>query len=527
MLGRWSSLACAALLVHALVGMGCAPSGSVDVDRIASVPTAPADGLNPAVRAQLDGARTAVVAALSRTEPDPDDTARKLGRLGQLFHAYELHLQAATCYDLAIEFQPDEARWHYLRGVIATLFQDLGVAEDRFRRALELVPDHVPTLVNLARILTDGGSSQAAEPLLRRALEIDAGCALAHFSLASIEAEGGDHEAARGHLAAVLKLQPDATRAYLPLAQALRGLGDEAGAAAALERRGDGVIAFDDPWLGAVADLAIGVDQLINRGLDAHRKGNLDEALNLFQAVVAEDPGNTVARLNLGAVLGQLGRLDEAAVELRAAVAADPESAKAHFNLGTVLAAQGRDGEAIGCFERTLELDPGHTGARFNLANAHRRSGQFSSSAKLYREVVSDDPGNLSAIRGLARSLALAGDPAGAIATLEEALLVRPGETSTRLDLARVLATAPPEVRDGPRALQLIEPLFAGGAVGPDLVETRAMALAASERWEEAVAVQTDLLAMAQRAGQPAVAARIAENLERYEQGRVGDPNWR
>jgi len=93
--------------------------------------------------------------------------------------------------------------------------------------------------------------------------------------------------------------------------------------------------------------------------------------------------------------------------------------------------------------------------------------------------------------------------------------------------LARLLAAAPDDnVRDGARALALVQQLLSNEQRTPDLGETMAMALADVGRYEEAIQLQRDLIAGAERRGVHNVTGRLADNLALYERHQPCRMPW-
>ncbi len=514
------------LLILLVVGCRAGQQGAHRSD-LKPVPDLPSGVLGELTKQQLREAHSQVFADLGSTDVNDADLGSAFGGLGMLFHTYELYDEATVCYENARMLRPDDFRWPYYLGQVSLVYKDLASAQHYLSTALLLAPGDVPSCVGLARALQENGDVVGAERLLRRAIGLDASCAVAFFHLAQIEADRGDATLALEHYKTVLEIQPEATRTYLPLAVLYRRLGNEKLAAEVLEQRGDGVVGLTDPLMYELTQLAFGIDQFLNRGLEAHRDERFEEARSWFEKAVAAAPDNATARLNLGAVLEELGQTREAEMQLRAALDIDPKMAGAHFNLGSILAGEGREAEAINCYRTTLRLEPGHNQAQFNLANALRRTGQFLEAAKLYRSVLENDPVNLGARRGEGRALALAGHESRAVDLLEASHRLMPNDPGLRHDLARLLATASDaKLRNGDRSLELILTLVQGGRVLPDYIETMAMAHAARGEFDRARAFQKSLIDSAEKAGLIEIVAGLQSNLERYQEGLPAHPNW-
>lgn len=106
------------------------------------------------------------------------------------------------------------------------------------------------------------------------------------------------------------------------------------------------------------------------------RPGGLDEAIAVYQQVVALQPRWSEPHINLGCVYYQRGEMQNAHASFCAAIELEPENVVAHFNLGCVLDEIGRLEEAIEHLRRATELEPTHADAHFNLASTYEKQGR-------------------------------------------------------------------------------------------------------------------------------------------------------
>jgi protein O-GlcNAc transferase len=127
----------------------------------------------------------------------------------------ELHLELGQLYRTAGEDTWDRAQWHFRKCLsldptlvdpwfeLAALEEDLEQNQDalaHYDKALELRPDHCPSLSNKARLLKLGGDPATAELLLDRCLGSDPGFVLAIINRGWIRADAGMCEGARSDL---------------------------------------------------------------------------------------------------------------------------------------------------------------------------------------------------------------------------------------------------------------------------------------------------------------------------------------
>jgi tetratricopeptide (TPR) repeat protein len=119
-----------------------------------------------------------------------------------------------------------------------------------------------------------------------------------------------------------------------------------------------------------------GPDAKLESALQAHAEGRLDDAVRLYQQVLALDPQNKFAYYNLGLIDHTQGRIDAAAANYTEALAIDPGFEPALFNLAIIRADQGSTDEAIELYRRVLEANAEDAGAHLNLGFLLLESGQ-------------------------------------------------------------------------------------------------------------------------------------------------------
>lgn len=99
-------------------------------------------------------------------------------------------------------------------------------------------------------------------------------------------------------------------------------------------------------------------DFLLDLGMKAERRGELQSALDLYANAVASQPKSALAWYNLGDVLLSLGRYEEAIPALRKAVQLSPRTALFHYDLGLALCHLNRHEEASTEFAGIVANDP-------------------------------------------------------------------------------------------------------------------------------------------------------------------------
>ena len=115
------------------------------------------------------------------------------------------------------------------------------------------------------------------------------------------------------------------------------------------------------------------------------------EARAAYHHAIDLDPGNVVARINLGRLLHAEANLVGAEAHFREAVRCDPSCALAWYNLGVVLEDLERTDDALPCYEHALHADASLADAHWNLSLLYERAGRHRDAIRhlaLYRKLT-------------------------------------------------------------------------------------------------------------------------------------------
>ena len=96
----------------------------------------------------------------------------------------------------------------------------------------------------------------------------------------------------------------------------------------------------------------------------------------IYRRLIALEPSDADAYLNLGFILCEAGRWEEASALYQAAVRHCPEDPLVHYNRAVALEAQGRVGPALKSYEESLRLQPDLVDAHQNAALLYAQAGQ-------------------------------------------------------------------------------------------------------------------------------------------------------
>jgi tetratricopeptide (TPR) repeat protein len=134
----------------------------------------------------------------------------------------------------------------------------------------------------------------------------------------------------------------------------------------------------------AVASTCATGDMAFLCGTALNALGQPAAAAAMLEQVIAREPANAAAVLNLGNAYADLDRLAEAEVHIRRAIELAPRLAEAHASLGFVLTSRGRIDEAIAACATAIGLHPDFAQAHWNQAVAALLAGDFELGFKKY-----------------------------------------------------------------------------------------------------------------------------------------------
>ena len=448
------------------------------------------------------------------------------GEMGKLLMAVQFPEGAEAAFVNARTLDGADFRWSYYLAHLARGKGDLPGAAALLERVLELQPNDVAALFWLGDVYLAQGRADLAEPRFSKALSIQPDSLSARFGLGRAALAREEYRKAVELFEEVLTRDPGAAGVHYPLALAYAGLGDTARSDVHLRQRREHEILPADPLMVELEQLLHSPETYEKQGIRALDRQDWPGAAEQFRKGLEIDPKHAALRHRLGTALFMMGDARGARDQFEEVLRDSPSFARAHYSLGVLAASDGRSAEAIEWFSTAVRHDPNYAEARLRLAATLRRVGRPGESIAHYDQVLSANPADTDARFGQAVALAELRRYGAARDSLREAIKAYPDQPVFRHALARLLAAAPDDsVRDGQQALALAQDL-ARTQRTPDVGETLAMALAEVGRYDEAAAIQRDLIAGGEKAGRHDIVRRLAENLQRYERGEPCRTPW-
>jgi len=486
--------------------------------------------LTPDVAKQLRDARTQF--EKDKINLESEVLGAGYAQLGALyFQAGLLDVADIAFYD-ANQLAPQDARWFYLRGVLANARKRSADARANFEAALALDQNYLPIRYRLADTLIELGDLDGAHKLLDVAFAQRKDIAVLPAMLRRLEIRQQRYAEAITHLQAALALEPQANALYKDLADAYTAQGNTSAAKDAQAKAGAMPPSLADPLVAGIfgnvaptsAPPLSGTPLQQARQLLAQRRFAL--ARDKVEELLKAQPEDAEA-LALAARLDALyGESTQAAGEAEHALKLAPNSANTNLSAGMVYEFAGDDAKARTHYQRALQADPKQPDARLLLGNALMRNGEFAQAAEQYRQLAAIAPANDNADARVAAALVAAGKCGDALVDLNAKLAKRAQDGDLMQVFVRVTSTCPAATEaERSMALDYAQALY---KQRPDAGDSSALALAqaANGKFDDAQKSQAEAIFQAVRTGDSANAKLYRETMQQFAAKQLPDRPW-
>lgn len=129
-----------------------------------------------------------------------------------------------------------------------------------------------------------------------------------------------------------------------------------------------------------------------NLGRLKQMEGDDTGAINIYRAIVRQQPRFGLAWNNMGVAYREIGEPEEAISCFRRAVAFDPDMAEAWNNLGVAQDEFHMIENASRSYQKAIEIQPDYASAHFNLGVSLQRLGRFKAAEDHYNKVLEIKP---------------------------------------------------------------------------------------------------------------------------------------
>ncbi len=189
-----------------------------------------------------------------------------------------------------------------------------------------------------------------------------------------------------------------------------------------------------------------------------YQKGDLAAVLDKGETLSRQYPESAFLYNILGTANARLRRLDPAIACYAKALELRPDIAEAHNNLGKVLSEASRQDEAIACFQKALRIKPDYADAHYNLGILFHAAGRPDEAIACFTKALQIKPAFAEANTNQGVALRDAGRYEEAIACFAKSLRINPDAAITHIYLSTVynrLARYPEAIASLTEALKI------------------------------------------------------------------------
>jgi tetratricopeptide (TPR) repeat protein len=224
--------------------------------------------------------------------------------------------------------------------------------------------------------------------------------------------------------------------------------------------------------------------QTLQRAVQLHQHGRLDEAERLYAAILAKRPHDVDANHLLGALRLQQGRNDEAVRLIGAALKVNRKSPAMLTNYGLALERTGRVDEALSAYDKAIALKPDHAPAFNNRGLALLAARRVEAALASFDRALAISPAYVEALANRGLVLLELKRQQAAVANFDQALAINPNHLDTLAHRGRALI----EMRRPEAALASLDRALAINPGHVIALNHRGGALAELGRFDEALA---------------------------------------
>ena len=236
--------------------------------------------------------------------------------------------EAAAQYREELRINPHRAGVHNNLALALSRLGRAMEAAEHFRAALAVDPNHVDALRNWGLELLGQNDWAGARAKFEAVLSVLPDDYTAHCRLADALAGQGNTAQAENRLRRAIQIRPDDPMAYNELGALLLGRGDAAAAVAQFRL----ALARNSGSLDAQYNLAMALSAL----------GKKAEAIAAYADLLRARPDHYWGHNNIGILLAEQGNLDQALEHFDAAIRIDPSADAARHNRAAALARRNR-----------------------------------------------------------------------------------------------------------------------------------------------------------------------------------------
>ncbi|MBN8738659.1 MAG: hypothetical protein BGP24_12065 [Lysobacterales bacterium 69-70] len=506
----------------------------VPIPDMSKLPRAEADQLVE-MRAEFDKTKPTLAG---------DKLASAYSLLASSYAQAGFYAEADAALANALVVTPDDARWIYLRGMLARMRNQQSQASDYFEQALRLDRKYLPIRIAAIESRLASGDVDSARQAADQAGADGKDSAVLASLRGRIALRQGRQAEALSAINEALRLDPGANQLYAVQADILAAQGNKAAADAARAKAGPvaarqldtllagflGARSIDLTQPAAATPAAAAATPSNDDPLTQARffigVQQYDSARTALDQALKSAPNNA-GLLGLSArVEALLGNRSLASTRANEAVRLAPNDPSALVSRGVVAETGGDEAAAQADYEKAIGLDGKLTEARLLLGNRYMRLGRYAPATEQYRQLVKLDANVPEHYGRLAAAQFADGRCTDALRDLETAMQASQRHGYLAQVYVRVAATCRGTTEAQRKsAIDYARRLYSERST-PQIIEAAALTEAAGGNFTVAQEVQGSAMFAAVRDGGNEAAEPFREFFKKFEAKQMPDRPW-
>ncbi len=183
------------------------------------------------------------------------------------------------------------------------------------------------------------------------------------------------------------------------------------------------------------------LEHLISLAKVCESSGKNDEALRIYQEIVAKDSTKWEVYVCIGDIYFKKGYLDKSLIYYRQALKIENRDSTVYYRIGQVYEDKQIVDKALSYYKECIRITPDYSKAYFAMADLFRKQGLVKDSIELYERLLKYSPDNKEALYRLSRIYVSKKDHDRARETLEKLTEKYKDDPRYHLELAKVYRT--------------------------------------------------------------------------------------
>jgi tetratricopeptide (TPR) repeat protein len=354
------------------------------------IPNVPSEGIEPAVLAEIEKARSAIF--------DNPSSPAAWGQVGLVLFANDLYPEAIPWLERAERMDPHDARWPYFLGM-ALLLERPDDGLSALQRAATLAPQDPFVQLRWAEALLAADRVDEADAAFTIVLQRQPDNARAWLGRGQILLRRGEVTAAIALLEKATG-HPTARKAALAsLAEAHQRLGQADRADSFRQQAAESP--SDVPWADPKI-VQISVHQVSRRGrwqqaMAMIQADQIDAGIAHLRRLLRDHPDYTEARIALARAWIRVQDFERAEEEIQRALEQDGTNPDAYMLAGGLAVQRGDVAQGEAHYRKSLELRPADAVAWYNVADCRLRQSDTPGAIEALQQALRFRPGFLPA----------------------------------------------------------------------------------------------------------------------------------